>query len=93
MYQGERADAAVLARFGMTVADVEREAHEVEDEAVDDNLTGVFYYGSPADRLTSSEPRQAISVRFTPSEIARINHLAKQNHVSRSEYIRRKVLA
>lgn len=93
MYQGERADEAVLARFGMTVEQAEGEARVVEDETIDDKLTGVFYYGSPVDRLAKNEPKQAISVRFTPSELARIKHQAEQFHLSRSEYIRRKVLA
>ncbi|MCU9969830.1 plasmid mobilization protein [Mobiluncus mulieris] len=93
MYPGERSDAAVLARFGMTAAGAQREADQVEDENADDGLTGVFYYGSPLDRLGKTEAKQAISVRFTPSEIVRITRQAEEFHISRSEYIRRKVLA
>ena len=34
----------------MTLDEVESEAKQVEDENVDDGLTGVFYYGPPLDR-------------------------------------------
>lgn len=39
IYQGECTDTAVLARFGMTMADAEREAREIEDETTDDGLS------------------------------------------------------
>lgn len=51
-----RSDEEVVSRFGMTLDEVELEAKQVADENVDDGLTGVFYYGSPLDRLKDDEP-------------------------------------
>lgn len=92
LFTGTRSDEEVVSRFGMTLDEVESEAKQVEDENVDDGLTEVFYYGSPLDRLKDDEPMRNISVRFSVSEINAIGELAKKFHVSRSEYIRRKVL-
>ena len=50
LFTGARSDEEVVSRFGMTLDEVESEAKQVEDENVDDGLTGVFYYGSPLDR-------------------------------------------
>lgn len=49
-------DEEVVSRFGMTLDKVELEAKQVADGSVDDGLTGVFYYGSPLDRLKDDEP-------------------------------------
>lgn len=48
-------DEEVVSRFGMSLDEVESEAKQIEDANIDDALTGVFYYGSPIDRLKDDE--------------------------------------
>lgn len=55
VFTGTRSDEEVVSRFGMTLEGVESEAKQVEDENVDDGLTGVFYYGSPQGLLNHGE--------------------------------------
>lgn len=55
LFTGSRSDEEVVSRFGMTLDEVESEAKQVEDENVDDGLTGVFSCRSPVDRLKDDE--------------------------------------
>lgn len=92
-YRGQDDDARLLARVGLTLEDAELDAQRVEDETQDDDLMGVYYPGFHLDQDTRSELMTAISVRIPQSTLNTINRRAKQFNLTRSEYIRRKLLA
>lgn len=55
LFTGSCSDEEVVSRFGMTLDEVESEARQVEDENVDDGLSGVFYYGFPLDQIKDDD--------------------------------------
>lgn len=84
-----RRDEELLALVGMTTEQVERDAREAEDETIPDPLTGRVHYGlhlEPAD-----ERMVTVSLRIPKSDLDRITAQARRYHLSRSEYMRRRL--
>ena len=90
----QESEARILARFGFTPEQIDADVDTLEDESKSDNLTTVYYYGSPLDRVRShAQPMQNVSVRLSKSEIDYITQQAKKLNLTRSEFMRRKILA
>jgi hypothetical protein len=82
-------DVELLRKFGMSGEQVERDAGRVESETMDDGLTGRVYYGL---HLSQSEEEMAtVSFRLPKSTLDRVTRDAERFHISRSEYLRRKL--
>ncbi|MFT8705490.1 CopG family transcriptional regulator [Bifidobacterium aquikefiricola] len=83
-------DVELLRKFGMSSEQVEKDAGQVESETVDDRLTDKVYYGL---HLAQSEEEMAtVSFRLPKSTLDRITRDAERFHISRSEYLRRKLV-
>ena len=78
-----------LARFGLSDEQIERDARDAEDEKKPDPLTGEVYYGL---HLAKEEANPVtVSVRLPRATAARLTREARRYHISRSEYIRRRL--
>lgn len=82
-------DRALLAQFGMTEEQVEHDAAMAESETADYGLTGRVHYGLHLDH--GDEQMVSVSLRLPKSDLDRITRQAEQYHISRSEYMRRKL--
>lgn len=82
-------DGRLLEAFGMTAGQVERDAERAESETVDDPLTGRVHYGLHLGH--GGERMVSISLRLPQSTLDRLTDEAGRYHISRSEYIRRKL--
>ena len=89
MSMSER-DRELLALVGMTPQQAERNAEQAEDETVPDPLTGRVHYGLHL--AQAEEPMVSVTVRLPKSTVDRINATARRYHISRSEYMRRKLV-
>lgn len=83
-------EAEAMAFVGLTAEQSERDAERAEDETCPDPLTGRVYYGLHLD--TGDEPLVSMSVRLPKSMADRLTAQAKRYHISRSEYIRRRLV-
>lgn len=83
-------DKELLAAFGMTEEQVERDAAIMEDENADHGIVGPVYYGSHL-REEFDEPLTSMTVKLPKSQLDRITEAARRCHISRSEYVRRKL--
>lgn len=82
-------DAALLEIIGMSEDQVARDAANAEDETVDDPMTGRVWYGLHLAR--TDEEMVSVSLRLPKSDLDRITANAKRYHLSRSEYMRRRL--
>lgn len=83
-------EETLLAKFAMTLDDVEHDVAQIEDESVDDNLIGLVHYGLHM-RERSKEPLASMTIKLPQSQLTRITKAAEQYLVSRSEYVRRRL--
>lgn len=81
----------LLKKFGMTGEQIEADVRIIEDENADDELIEPIYYGSHL-RNPEEEHMVTISLRLPESLLNKANSEAKKYHISRSEYLRRKLL-
>lgn len=82
-------DQELLKMIGMTPEEVERAADRAEDENIPDPLTGRVYYGLHLD--PADEHMVSVSLRLPKSTLDRVTAAAQRYHISRSEYIRRRL--
>lgn len=47
----QESEAQILARFGFTPEQIDADVDTLEDESKPDNLTTIFYEGSPLDKV------------------------------------------
>lgn len=84
-------DRDLLKLFDMTEEQVERDEAMAESETVPDDLNGRVHYGlhldGPEERMVS------VSIRLPKSTLDALTTTAKRYHISRSEYMRRKLAA
>lgn len=84
-------DKTLLAKFGMTEEQVERDERMVESETEPDGLTGRVHYGLHLDQ--TDEEMISVSIRVPKSTLDELTETARRYHISRSEYMRRKLAA
>ena len=84
-------DKALLAKFGMTEEQVERDERMAEPETEPDGLTGHVHYGLHLDQ--PDEEMISVSIRVPKSTLDELTETARRYHISRSEYMRRKLAA
>ena len=84
-------DRELLAQFGMTDEQVKRDARTAESATEPDGLTGRVYYGLHLDQ--PDEQMVSVSIRVPKSTLDDLTEAAKRYHISRSEYMRRKLAA
>ncbi|WEV75793.1 CopG family transcriptional regulator [Bifidobacterium sp. ESL0800] len=84
-------DKELLKQFGMTQKQVETNAEQAESEMLDDGLRGHVYYGLHLDH--GDEHMVNISLRIPKSILDMVDTEAKKYHISRSEYMRRRLSA
>lgn len=84
-------DKALLAKFGMTEEQVERDEKMAESETEPDGLTGRVRYGLHLDQ--PDEEMISVSIRVPKSTLDELTETARRYHISRSEYMRRKLAA
>ncbi len=88
MSMSER-DKELLRMVGMSEEQAERNAARAESESEPDGLTGRVYYGLHLDQ--PDEEMVTVSVRLPKTLLEGLNRQAKRYHISRSEYMRRKL--
>ena len=84
-------DRELLEMMGMTEEQVLEDERMAESETVPDDLTGRVYYG-----LHLAEPEEQmvnVSLRVPRSTLDELTKTARSYHISRSEYMRRKLAA
>ncbi|WP_131268819.1 ribbon-helix-helix protein, CopG family, partial [Bifidobacterium longum] len=82
-------DRQLMALVGLTEEQVLADERMAESEAVPDDLTGRVHYG-----LHLTEPDEqmvSVSVRMPKSTLDGLTAMARRYHISRSEYMRRKL--
>ena len=82
-------DRQLMALVGPTEEQVLEDERMAESETVPDDLTGRVYYG-----LHLAEPDEqmvSVSVRMPKSTLDGLTAMARRYHISRSEYMRRKL--
>lgn len=84
-------DRELLAKFGMTEEQVERDERMAESETEPDGLTGRVHYGMHLDQ--PDEEMISVSIRVSKSTLDELTETARRYHISRSEYMRRKLAA
>lgn len=82
-------DGDLLAWFGMTEEQVERDAAMAESETEPDDLNGRVHYGLHLDG--PGEEMVSASIRLPKSTVDAPDGAARRYHISRSEYMRRKL--
>lgn len=83
-------DKEMLTLVGMTTEQAEDNARTAESETLDDGLKGHVYHGLHF-MPEREEAMTTISVRMPESLAKKLERNARQYHISRSEYIRRKL--
>ena len=84
-------DRELLAKFGMSEEQVLADERMAESETIPDDLTGRVYYGLHFDG--PDEQMVNVSIRVPRSTLDELTATAKRYHISRSEYMRRKLAA
>ena len=84
-------DRQLLSMVGMSEEQVLADERMAESETIPDDLTGRVHYGlhlaKPDEQMVS------VSIRIPKSTLDKLTTEAKQYHISRSEYMRRKLTA
>ncbi|OZG58913.1 CopG family transcriptional regulator [Bifidobacterium eulemuris] len=88
---GKMNEAELLEMFGLTSEQVEQDARRVEDETQDDGIIGPVYYGLHMIQR-NDEPVATLTVKMPASQLQKVTEAAKKYHISRSEYVRRKLV-
>lgn len=70
-------DQEILHKYGLSDEWVEKDSARVEDETQSDNLTGVYYYGLPAEHRENDE-LVTLSVRIPHSLMEAATREAKK---------------
>ena len=89
MSMSER-DRQLLAMVGMTEEQAERNATIAESETIPDGIVGPVYYGLHM-LPKSDEPMKSMTVKLPASQYERVTAAAKRYHISRSEFVRRRL--
>lgn len=84
-------DRQLLAMIGMNEEQVLADEKMAESETVPDDLTGRVHYGLHL--AESDEQMVSVSIRVPKSTLDELTAEAKRYHISRSEYMRRKLAA
>ena len=83
-------DKELLRMFGMTEEQVEHDEMVVESETEPDGVIGPVY-----ERLHILPEREedmvSMTVKLPKSQLARVTAAARRYHISRSEYVRRRL--
>ena len=90
MSMSER-DKELLRIVGMSEQQAERNARQAESESEPDGLTGRVYYGLHLAQPDEQEEMVTVSVRLPKATVDSLNQQARRYHISRSEYIRRRL--
>jgi len=80
----------ILDSFSLTREEVEEDADVLEDEQKSDDVIGPVTYGFHA-RDRADERMVTISLRLPQTLLDKANNAARRYHISRSEYLRRKL--
>lgn len=83
-------DKELLAMFGMSEEQVSSDVAVMEDETADHGITGPIYYGLHM-LPRSDEPLKSMTVKLPVSQYERVTDAAKRYHISRSEFVRRRL--
>ena len=81
----------LLNHFHLTEEWVENDVERLEDETQDDNLIAPVYYGHHFDH--DKDEQVLVTVKMSKSLRDSLDKFAHQYHLSRSEYMRRKLAA
>lgn len=84
-------DKELLKLIGMSEEQVLADERMAESETVPDDLTGRVHYGLHLER--PDERMVSVSIRVPQSTLDELTDEAKRYHISRSEYMRRKLAA
>ncbi|MCI1901417.1 MAG: ribbon-helix-helix protein, CopG family [Bifidobacteriaceae bacterium] len=82
-------DKDLLTRFGMTTEQVESNSKKAESETAPDEMTGRVHYGLHLE--DRDEEMVSVSLRLPKSTLNKLNKEARRYHISRSEYMRRRL--
>ena len=74
--------------FGLTPEYIEEQARQLEDENVDDGLTGEVIWGAPWEQETALKSR---TVRLGEAQDAKLVELAKKENTTVSAILRRAI--
>lgn len=92
-YQGQEDDEKILNEVGLTLKQIDEQAHQLEDETMSDNLGDYYYPHFHQDTRVEDDPMRSFTVRVRESELRQISQTAKKFNLTRSEYVRRKLAA
>lgn len=81
----------LLELFGMTSWEVDQDADMLEDDTRSDGIVGPVYFGSHIRPETEEEMASMTINKLPKSQLERIIKAARRYHISRSEYVRRKL--
>lgn len=83
-------EAELLRKFDLTDEQIEEDVERVEDENRDDGIIGPVHYG-----LHLLPPKEehmvSMTVKLPKSQLDAITQTARRYHISRSEYVRRRL--
>lgn len=80
----------LLESFGLTEEQIEADVKRLEDESQDDGIIGPIYYGLHM-LPERDEELVSMTVKLPKSQFEAVTAAAERYHISRSEYVRRKL--
>ncbi|EPI46903.1 hypothetical protein HMPREF1583_00700 [Gardnerella vaginalis JCP8151B] len=83
-------EESLLRKFGMTSEQIDKDVEVLEDENQDDGVIGPVYYGLHA-ASAKDEPLVSMTIKLPKAQLESITRASKSYHISRSEYVRRKL--
>lgn len=83
-------DQGLLKAFDLTEEQVEADVKRLEDESQDDGVIGPVYYGLHM-LPERYEELVSMTVKLPKSQFEAVTAAAERYHISRSEYVRRKL--
>lgn len=83
-------DKELLEMFDLTEEQIEQDVKRLEDETQDDGIVGLVYYGLHM-LQKHDEDMVTLTVKLPRSQFDQVVAAAERYHISRSEYVRRKL--
>lgn len=83
-------EESLLRKFGMTSEQIDKDVEILEDENQDDGVIGPVYYGLHM-ASAQDEPLVSMTIKLPKAQLENITKASKSYHISRSEYVRRKL--
>lgn len=83
-------EESLLRKFGMTSEQIDKDVEILEDENQDDGVIGPVYYGLHM-ASAKDEPLVSMTIKLPKAQLESITKASKSYHISRIEYVRRKL--